>query len=298
MKMLNVLREQDDEPMHPPEKTIQHLYDEMGKRLKSYTPTAKDDLGNETYGGIHTKLEFDILEIQCTIYNVIYNNNIPKGIDEDFIVRPVKLLIDTLKKEFDLDSYSEEDRKKVALSVKDPSIIIKKKSMTHNDPVMSILNPFKLIGPSSDRYRDFVSYSDIDTDQKIISHYRIPNQNLFNFGEDYSERHRRAVKRTETILNILRKGSIDGHTYELKLPITSLSPFRSYKLYNEFTKTEGNKTLPTDFTATVSLYPSLLTIDGYDGQEVHDKDPELYVKVRTYIAQQFNNHKITDSYNR
>ena len=295
MKILDVLREQDDESMHPPEKTIQHLYDEIKKRLNIFTPNVKDDLGNETYGTIQTKLEFDILEITYDIVHVILNNNIPKEFDVDFVVRPVIQLINILKKQFDLDSYSEDDHKKIAISVRDPGIIIK--TMGHNDPVMSILHLFKLMGPSSDRYQDFVSYTDLNTDQKIIGHYRIPEENQVKFGEDYNSLHKRAIKRTETVFNILKKGSVDGHTYEFKkVPVLSVSPFKNYKLYNEFTKTEGSKTLPTDFTANISLYPGMLTIDGYDGQEVQDKDPELYKKIRTYISRQFNNHKINDNY--
>ena len=297
MKLLDVLREQEESPVPNSEKNIQYLYDEMKKRLNLYTPTVKDDLGNDTYGSVHTKLEFDILEITYDIVYVIFNNNIPKEFDSDFVVRPVIKLINILKKDFDLDSYSEQDRKKIAISVKDPGIIIK--TLGHNDSIMSILHLFKLMGPSSDRYQDFVPYSEIDTDQKIISRYRIPEENQVKFDDDYNDQHRRAVKRTETVFNILKKGSVDGHVYEFKqTPILSVSPFKSYKLYNEFTKTEGAKTLPTDFTASVTMYPSLLIIDGYNGEEVQDKDPELYKKVRTYIARQFNNHKIHDSYTR
>ena len=295
MKLLDVLREQDDAPVPNSEKNIQYLYDEMKKRLNLYTPNVKDELGNETYGMIHTKLEFDILEITYDIVHIILNNNIPKEFDVDFVVRPVIQLIDILKKQFDLDSYSEDDQKKIALSVKDPGIIIK--TLGHNDPVLSVLHLFRLMGPSSDRYQDFVSYSDLNTDQKIIGHYRIPEENQVKFGEDYNDRHRKAIKRTETIFNILKKGSVDGHVYEfIKMPVLSVTPFKNYKLYNEFTKTEGTKTLPTDFTANVSMYPSLLNIDGYNGDEVETKDPELYKKIRTYIARQFNNHKIHDSY--
>jgi hypothetical protein len=298
MKILDVLREQDDAPVPNPERTIQHLYDEIKKKLYIYTPYVKDELGNETYGTIHTKLEFDILEISYDIVHIIKNNNIPNEFDVDFVVRPVIQLIDLLKKQFDLDSYSEQDQKKIAIGVRDPGIIIRKK-LGIDDTVTSVLHLFRLMGPSTDRFKDFVSYSDLNTNQKIISHYRIPDQNLVKFEEGYNEKHSKAIKRTETVYNIIKKGSVDGHVYEFKsLPMLSVSPFKSFKIYNEFTKTEGSKTLPTDFTASVSMYPSMLTIDGYDGQEVYDKDPELYKKIRTYIARQFNNNKITDSYSR
>lgn len=295
MRILDVLREQE-EPKDVDYKTqLAELYDKV-KDLYLYTPDITDEFGNRTYGYLNRSFENGVIEIKLRITCTMNSNTLPDHVDNDIAVNCMVQLIDLLRDKCDLESYPQFVQSRIIISIDDIGLIISTKRI--DDTAVMVYNIPNLIDPIKTKFLDGLQYADLNTTDKIIARYRIPESYTIKFGENYSKNYAIAYKRYKTLLNILEKGgTIDGHEYKfIKSPSVTISSFRNYKERSEFNKRDSNKVLEPTFTATFNMYPSMITIGGVDGDQVQNNNPELYRKVRLSIAKFCNNHRIVDSY--
>lgn len=295
MKILDVLHEQEEPKVVDSKTQLAELYDKV-KNLYLYTPDITDELGTRTYGYLNRSFENDVIEIKLRITCLMNSSTLPDHVDNDIAVNCMVQLIDMLKDKCDIESYPEFVQSSVIISIDDIGLIISTKRI--DDAAVMVYNLPNLIDPIKTKFIDGLRYTDLNTTDKIIARYRIPESFTIKFGENYSENYAIAYKRYETLIKILEKGwTIDGHVFKFdSRPSVNLSSFRNYRERSEFNKRDSNKVLEPTFTATLSMYPGMILIDGINGDEVQKNNPDLYGKVRLAIAKFCYNHRILDSY--
>ena len=293
MRILDVLREQEEPAALSASEQLKDLYDKLkSDNVFVHMKHSGDENDNFIFSNLSFKMEYEVLELECTIYYTIRDFNTPKKVDNDIAVNVFKDLQNYMNKKFKLDSYGDDLLDNIIFSIREIAIMVNSK-----DLAKQTLQLTRILSPIATKFTDGVKYTFLKDMGNVISRYQIPEEFTVFFEDNFNEENKRIYKRIQAIYSVLKQGSVDGHSYHFKgSPWISIDPFKTHSESMVFNKIEGKKVIPADFRVSVSAYPSLLEIDGEDGGTVELNNPALYKKVRAHIAKLFNHHKIKDSY--
>lgn len=293
MRILDVLREQEEPAALSASEQLKDLYDKLkSDNVFVHMKHSGDENDNFIFSNLSFKMEYEVLELECTIYYTIRDFNTPKKVDNDIAVNVFKDLQNYMNKKFKLDSYGDDLLDNIIFSIREIAIMVNSK-----DLAKQTLQLTRILSPIATKFTDGVKYTFLKDMGNVISRYQIPEEFTVFFEDNFNEENKRIYKRIQAIYSVLKQGSVDGHSYHFKgFPWISIDPFKTHSESMVFNKIEGKKVIPADFRVSVSAYPSLLEIDGEDGGTVELNNPALYKKVRAHIAKLFNHHKIKDSY--
>lgn len=315
MRILDVLREQEDgeepkdvlrptdgeEPMDVDSSDeftnsndiLQEIKIKLDSLKHSILSFDNDRYGNEIRTAIFDlKFEYGVLEISLDIaYTIKGFENIPQdGAPNDFIVIGVKGFLKKLDNGLKLGLYGESVLSKIAISFYQITNFVRREGSYVGSSVLDML----YTGPVKEKYRELHPYTELINEDKLEQLYTYPEEYTIKYEEGYKEYYTKLFDKSNKILNALKKGRFDGHTYEIMGNPTMLLHFRYTKM--DGPSPNGIIIKKSDIYPGLTIISNYLKIDGKPGTEVEDEDPELYRQCRLFIQKSFAHFKIRESF--
>ena len=257
------------------------LHEKIRKAFYGFTGRIKYFMedGTKGYVDVFTKDDPSVkdLGIGVTYYPDLQNPVIP----QDYLVKPVSVVIDHLKEEI----FKEKEYPKEVLE--QFKVRMENEAVYYSEGILRLLENEVL--PASERNVIKASHTLYDfiynTDQ-VLQTYVI--QNPPRFSSDYVLAMDKAVKKMKTIYKALRKGTFKGKSYELKENIPTVVVHQRFKQYNK-----EDRIIYPEFSLTItSTFPK---IDGklYSYNTTNDEDREYANELDEYLNKKFANFGIT-----
>lgn len=257
------------------------LHEKIRKAFYGFTGRIKYFMedGTKGYVDVFTKDDPSVkdLGIGVTYYPDLQNPVIP----QDYLVKPVSVVIDRLKEEI----FKEKEYPKEVLE--QFKVRMENEAVYYSEGILRLLENEVL--PASERNVIKASHTLYDfiynTDQ-VLQTYVI--QNPPRFSSDYVLAMDKAVKKMKTIYKALRKGTFKGKSYELKENIPTVVVHQRFKQYNK-----EDRIIYPEFSLTItSTFPK---IDGklYSYTTTNDEDREYANELDEYLSKKFANFGIT-----
>jgi len=276
------IMEQDDQDQPVDQSVLANeLHEKIRKAFYGFTGRIKYFMedGTKGYVDVFTKDDPSVkdLGIGVTYYPDLQNPVIP----QNYLVKPVSMVIDRLKEEI----FKEKEYPKEVLE--QFKVKIDNEAIYYSEGILRVLENEVLpaaernVIKSSHTLYEFI----YDTDQ-VLQTYVI--QNPPKFSSDYVLAMDKAVKKMKTIYKALRKGTFKGRSYELREDMPTMVVHQRFKQYNK-----EDRVIYPEFSSTItSTYPKV------DGKEIShltkDENDVQYLKeLDDYLTKKFENFGIT-----
>jgi len=274
--------EQDDQDQPVDQSVLANeLHEKIRKAFYGFTGRIKYFMedGTKGYVDVFTKDDPSVkdLGIGVTYYPDLQNPVIP----QNYLVKPVSMVIDRLKEEI----FKEKEYPKEVLE--QFKVKIDNEAIYYSEGILRVLENEVLpaaernVIKSSHTLYEFI----YDTDQ-VLQTYVI--QNPPKFSSDYVLAMDKAVKKMKTIYKALRKGTFKGRSYELREDMPTMVVHQRFKQYNK-----EDRVIYPEFSSTItSTFPKV------DGKEVSAyqktiSDVQYLKELDDYLTKKFENFGIT-----
>jgi hypothetical protein len=276
------IMEQDDQDQPVDQSVLANeLHEKIRKAFYGFTGRIKYFMedGTKGYVDVFTKDDPSVkdLGIGVTYYPDLQNPVIP----QNYLVKPVSMVIDRLKEEI----FKEKEYPKEVLE--QFKVKIDNEAIYYSEGILRVLENEVLpaaernVIKSSHTLYEFI----YDTDQ-VLQTYVI--QNPPKFSSDYVLAMDKAVKKMKTIYKALRKGTFKGRSYELREDMPTMVVHQRFKQYNK-----EDRVIYPEFSSTItSTFPKV------DGKEVSAyqktiSDVQYLKELDDYLTKKFENFGIT-----
>lgn len=257
------------------------LHEKIRKAFYGFTGRIKYFMEDGTKGYVDVFTNDDPSKKDLGIGVTYYPDLQNPVISQDYLVKPVSVVIDRLKEEI----FKEKEYPKEVLE--QFKVRMENEAVYYSEGILRLLENEVL--PASERNVIKASHTLYDfiynTDQ-VLQTYVI--QNPPRFSSDYVLAMDKAVKKMKTIYKALRKGTFKGKSYELKENIPTLVVHQRFKQYNK-----EDRIIYPEFSLTItSTFPK---IDGkpYSYTTTNDEDREYANELDEYLSKKFANFGIT-----